>query len=343
MRGGLLRSWSGLAVVVMLGACSNIIGISSYEVDPALDEGAGATSSSGGDTSNGGKATNGGKGPTGGKTWVMDGGAPAGGDDTGMGGMAPGGTPAIGGKATGGSSSAGAPPGGEGGMGGDPTPGGCASAKDCDDTIDCTTDTCNSAGVCVHTPKDTLCDATQCEACQAGIGCVAGPKTVMQLLSAPDFDTVGDWDESTSEAANIVTAAGAQSGTKVAKFGPAAVNAKKQQYSDLLQYMTFPEGMVSLTVTGYYKLTVGTKLPADDYLVIALYEDGAIDPFTQFHSFEATAGAQTAWKAFTYNAPKSDVLQLAGTDQMYTFDLVAHLWDTVFQFDSLQLNATVCQ
>jgi hypothetical protein len=330
-----------LAVLGLLGACSNIIGVSSYEIDPTLDEGGGGSSSSGGSKlSNGGKAIGGKEGV------ITEAGAPAGGDDTGVGGS----NITVGGKATGGSQAtggtgteAGSPAGGDG-MGGDPTPAGCGSAADCDDTIDCTTDTCSATGVCVHTPKDTLCDGTLCEACQAGIGCVAGAKTVMQLLLDPNFDAVtGDWDESASDGINVVTAAGAQTGTKVAKFGPAANNAQDQQYSDLLQYLTIPAGTVALSLTGYYKLTVGTKVPADDYLVLAIYADGEISPFTQFHSFEATAGAQAAWKTFTYSAPKSEVVVLAGTDQEYTFDLVAHVWDTVFQFDSLQLNATVCE
>lgn len=343
MRGGLLRSGYGLAVLALLGACSNIIGVSSYEIDPALDEGGGGSSSSGGKP-NGGKSS-------GGEANVVEGGAPAGGDAAGVGGSevvvggkANGGSQATGGSnATGGTGDAGSPMGGDG-MGGDPTPAGCGSAQECDDTIDCTTDTCNASGVCVHTPKNTLCDGTLCETCKAGIGCVAGPKSTMQLLLDPNFDALsGDWDDSTSDDFNVVTAAGAQSGTRVAKFGPAANNAAEQQYSDLLQYLTFPAGTVALSLTGYYKLAVGTEAPADDYLVLAIYEDGEIEPFTQFHSFEATAGAQAAWKSFTYTAPKSEVAVLSGTDQEYTFDLVAHVWDTVFQFDSLQLNATVCE
>jgi len=328
-----------LAVLGLLGACSNIIGVSSYEIDPALDEGGGGSSSSGGSKlSNGGKASGGKSGV------IVEAGAPAGGDDTGVGGSNDVGGKATGGsKATGGTGTAGSTPVGGDGMGGDPTPAGCGSAKDCDDTIDCTTDTCNASGVCVHTPKDTLCDGTLCEACQAGIGCVAGPKTTMQLLADPNFDLMmDDWVEA-GDVTNIVAAAAAQSGTMVAKFGPALPNAKDQQYGDLLQYLTIPANTVSMTMTGYYKLTPGTKAPADDYLVLAIYEDGETLPFSQFHSFEATIAAQAMWKSFSYNLPKSEIAVLAGTDQLYTFDLVAHVWDTVFQFDSLQLNATVCE
>jgi hypothetical protein len=325
MRGGLLRSWSGLAVVSLLSACSTIIGVSDYEIDPTVGEGSGGSSSAG-------RSSDGGKTPMAG-TSSVDAGAPAGGDDTGVGGKAI----SMGGKSTGGQSTGGSTP-----MGGDPTPIGCQGAGDCDDTIDCTTDTCNASHVCVHTAKDTLCDASLCESCQVGIGCVAGPKATMQLLLDPNFDLqTGDWDESGSDGTNVSVVVGAQSGTRAAKFGPGDLTADEGEYSDLLQYVTIPEGTIALSLTGYYKLAPGTFAPADDYLVAAFYEDGAIKPFTQFHSFEATAGAQVAWKMFTYNAPKADVLQMGGTE--YTFDLVAHLWDTVFHFDSLQLNATVCQ
>lgn len=336
MVGGLFRSWSGLAVVTLLGACSNIIGISSYEIDPTLDEGSGG---SGAGTKSGGGASHAG-------SKNMDGGepnTPVGGDDTGGSGV---GGSNNGGSNNGGSSPlAGAPAAGEPGVGGEPSSSGCKTAQDCDDTIDCTTDTCNAVGTCVHTPKNNLCDGTLCETCQVGIGCVAGPKTTTQLLLDPGFDILpatGDWDESGSDGINVVTNNAAQTPTKIAKFGPVTGNnPPDQQYSDLLQYITIPAGTVSLTLTGYYKLTAGTTAPEDDYLVAAFYEDGETLPFTQFHSFEATVGPSTTWKSFSYSAPKNDVAKMGGVD--YTFDLVAHVWDTVFQLDSLQMNATVCQ
>jgi hypothetical protein len=315
--------------IALVGACSNIIGVSDYEIDPKLDEGNGTAGSEASGGSDGGGSDTGGTN-SGGKT--------AGGTDTG--GATPGGAD-TGGTEAGGMNAGGATPGGEGGSGG-ALQSECETAGDCDDTIDCTTDTCNASGSCVHTAKDTLCDATLCETCQLGIGCVAGPMTTTQLLLDPSFDgPAGDWDETSSDGINVSTVAGAQSGTKVAKFGPAANNATEQQYSDLLQYVTIPAGTVGLTLKGYYKLTPGVKAPADDYLVAAFYEDGEVMPAAQFHSFEATAGAQATWKAFSYSAPKADVAVMVG--QEFSFDLVAHVWDTVFQFDTLQLNATVCQ
>ena len=278
MRGGLLRSGSGLLAMVLVGACSNIIGVSSYEIDPALDE----------DQGSGGKNTRAGSGnePIG---------ATAGEGGDGTAGTDIGGTPSVGGKpGTGGKG--GTPTMSEGGMGGEPPVAECTTAAQCDDEIDCTTDSCN-AGSCVHTPKDTLCDSSLCETCTVGIGCVAGPKDVVQLLQDPSFDLPSsDWDESGSDGKNVVTLVGAHSGTNVAKFGPAGPAAEEQDYSDLLQWVTIPEGTVALTLTGWYRATAGVTAPEDDYVVAAFYEAGSTRPFSQFHSFPSlSTSARSAW------------------------------------------------
>jgi hypothetical protein len=346
MRGGLLRSWSSLAALALVGACSNIIGISSYEIDPTLDEGSG------------GKLGIGGKLGVGGKSPIIEGGAPAGGDEAGVGGetISRGGKASGGTKSTGGTGNAGSPMGGDatagdGGGGGDgaggaPTPTGCTTNKDCDDTIDCTTDTCLANGKCGHAPKDTLCDSTRCETCTVGIGCVPGPSTKEQILLDPNFDAVsGDWDDSSSDITNIVTNAAAQSPGRIAKFGPVIVNATSYEYDDLLQYITLPKGVVGMTLTGYYKLTP-TKIlhpdDPDDYVALGFYDlNGGIQPVVQFHSFQGDGAAQAAWKAFTYDAPKDEVALIAdGGD--YSFDFVA-LTYSAFQFDTMTLTTTMCQ
>lgn len=355
-----------MGVVAVLGACSNIIGISSYEIDPTLDDSGGGSSAHAGTRSSGGMSTSGSKG-------MSDAGEPA------IGGDATGGTKGTGGsKGNGGSagtqSAAGTNnAGGEGGAGGIGTTGGtagkggtagtagkggtagtggsvvsgCTSNKDCDDTIDCTTDTCLADGKCGHAPKDTLCDASNCETCTVGIGCVAGPTKKEQLLLNPGFDdTVNvDWDDSGSDAAtNLYTNAMAQSGTKIAKFGPVGLNVNKHEYDDLLQTISLPDGVVDLTVTGYYKLTPTAKvIPAteDDYIVLQLYDlNGAADPVVEFHSFYGDDPAQATWKSFTFSATKAEVSALVASD--FTFDFVGHVFST-YQFDTMTLTSTICQ
>ena len=307
--------------MVLVSACSNIIGVSSYEIDPALDEASGGKN---------------GKEPTAGTT-------SEGGDGT-AGSDSPGGKGGTtGGKGSAGSTTAGTSAGGE------PPGPDCTTAAQCDDEIDCTTDSCN-AGECVHTPKDALCDGTQCETCMVGIGCVAGPKDVIQLLENPSFDlSTNDWDMS-GDSGEIATLNGAHSGTKVAHFGPAPANATEQGYGDALQWVTIPEGTVALNLTGWYRANTKTTCrpecdayedTVEDYVVAAFYEDGATRPFSQFHSFEASNSAAAMFKMFSYTAPKADVKNMAGNE--YSFDLVAVVWDSEYYFDTLQLNATVCQ
>jgi hypothetical protein len=312
MRGDLLRFWPGLCVVVLLGACSNILGISSYEIDPNLGQ---------------------------------DPSPEAGGSDTG-------GTAGSGATSGSGGGAAGESQGGqvgEAGAAGAPNPPvECKTDVECDDGFDCTTDGCTVAGKCNHLPKDSLCDAMQCETCVVGIGCVAGAKQTTQLLLDPNFDDMNaDWSEkSDTFGKNLFVSPLPQTPTMIAKFGPAKSTAAAEEYGDLLQQVTIPPGTIALNLTGYYKLTPGkdsvAKPLAKEYVAVGFWEiGGGIEPFAQFHSFEAVDGAQAAWTAFTYDIPKAKVTAMAGND--YTFDLVANLWGSVFQFDTLAVNVTACE
>src|ERR1700742_3394583 len=168
---GLLRSWHGFGLVVLGRPSSKLICLSSYQVDPSRDENGGE----GGSRSSGGKAS-------GGSSVIPNAGEAAGGDQT----TTTGGS-AAGGKSstTGGEPELGGTPGAAGEMQGDAgmpgTPSKCSSVRDCDDTIHCTVDACGGDGKCTHTPKDSVCDAAQCEVCTIGIGCVAGPKQTTQI------------------------------------------------------------------------------------------------------------------------------------------------------------------
>jgi hypothetical protein len=318
MRGRSLGSKSGGVVAALaLGACQSIIGISSYDIDPSLDDAEiGGASLEGGAT--GSPSTSNGGG-------LVD----AGGGDGG-GGQAP-----RGGTETGGAETGGAPSGGESG---------CSDPAECDDGIDCTVDTCD-AGVCTSTPDTNLCAATsdECVTCQAGIGCVLGDRVVQELLLDPSFDDMtANWVEySDNFDNNIFVEAGAQSGARIVKLGPAPLNATKQEYADLLQYVTIPDGTIGLTFSGYYKLAPGTKKPAADYVVAGLYEMGGREPFAQFHSWAGDSGAKTAWTAFSYGADRADIQAMWGLE--YTFDVVARTWDSVYRLDTLSLQATVCR
>lgn len=269
---------------------------------------------------------------------VNNAGSATGGSSSGDAGMDTGGTN-TGGTNTGGTSTM------AGGEGGGAEPSGCTSSRDCDDTIDCTKDACGPGGVCTHSPDDTKCDASRCEACVANVGCVEGETEQEQLLVDPSFDMSStDWDQTSDRfGKNIFADAAAQSGTNIAKFGPAAAAAKEQEYADLLQYVTIPEGVVALTLTGYYKLAAGTKDPANDYVAVGFWDPGSADimPVSQFHSFSGNSGAKPAWTAFTYKLSGVDLDGMPGNE--FTFDLVANTWDSVYQFDTLAVQATTCK
>ena len=49
-------------------------------------------------------------------------------------------------------------------------PAACGSADECNDNIECTADRCNTSGVCVHDPNNSLCPGF--EVCRTGEGCV---------------------------------------------------------------------------------------------------------------------------------------------------------------------------
>jgi hypothetical protein len=290
--------------VSLLGACQTIIGISRYEIDPNLDGAAGEAST----TAEAGA-----------------GGAPS--------------PDAAGAAGVAGESAA------WGGAGGapEPTPE-CATEDDCDDTIGCTVDACDD-GVCTHAPERARClpEAGECLDCRLGIGCVAVPAVVQELLLDPAFDEgKGEWTEhSDHHELNLFVEDGAQSGTRIARFGPSPTPATIEEYADLSQVITIPEHTSSLRLTGYYQLAPGTLKVSSDYAAAALYRLGEIEPASEFHSWQGTSGVQSEWQQFSYDAPRDEVLELRGAE--LTFDLIAHVYESVYRFDTLSLQATICE
>jgi hypothetical protein len=324
MLGGSVKSWSVVALMAALGACSNIIGLSEIDIDPSLDP------SSGGEPGSGGKSTTGGK-STAGDTVIPEGGVPG-----------------DGGKASGGSagktSDAGASAGGE-------PPSGCQRAAECDDDIDCTVDTCEEDGKCAHKADSTLCTAgtDMCTSCKVGIGCVDSAPVVKELLLDGNFDdATGDWVEYSEDYddQNIFADAAAHSGGFSVKLGPAKAGEKDQEFSDLNQLFTVPASTVKLTLAGYFKLAPGTKLPTEDYAQLTLFSpdtdsQGNYTRYVDYHSFDGNDPKQEEWAAFSYETSKSVIKKVAGKD--VTLDLVCETWETVYYFDSLSLKASVCE
>jgi hypothetical protein len=297
MRGSFGSRYGLLLAASWLGACQTIIGISRYEIDPALDGTAG-------------EAT---------------------GSDAGAGSSTDGG---AGGEAGAAGGATGVP---------EPTPE-CTTEEECDDTIGCTVDACED-GVCTHTPERLRCfpEAGECLDCRLGIGCVAAPVVLQELLLDPAFDNAkGEWNEhSDHNERNLFVEEGAQSGTLIARFGPSPTPETVEEYADLSQVITIPEHTSSLRLSGYFRFAPGSQRLATDYAAAAVYELGEIEPASEFHSWPASSAERAEWQQFSYEAPRDEVLTLQGHE--LTFDLIAHVHDSVYRFDSLSLEATICE
>jgi hypothetical protein len=317
MRAGLFETWpKWLLLSVTLGACSNIIGISGYEIDPSLDP-------------DSGEAGEPGEGGTGADAGSSSGGTTSGGQA----GEAPGGATSVVG---------GAHQGGDGGAG--------TCAERCDDEITCTVDSCDDDGECLNTPDSALCDedADECATCEAGIGCVTRDATTLELLANPSFDaTPKIWRELleyTEQTLIIETDQFAETPDYSAYFGALAdpESADDQAYAGIYQTIAIPEGTKQLRVTGFYEVYPGLYLPSMDDLTVALYEIGvASSPAVLFHTWTADDGEIGPWAAFEYLAPAAQLASVVGTN--VTFDVFAYTWDSSFYVDSLSLQATVCE
>ena len=324
MRRGWTVCWSGLASVVALAACSNIIGIDGYAIDPALD-------------GDGGGASAGPKG-TGGELPLAQGGD----GSSGAGGIPAGGA--------GGPDAGGSAVGGEAGAAGAPPTSGCQSAQDCDDTIDCTTDTCGADGQCVHSADDTVCTPAtgMCSHCKLGIGCVDAAPQEQELLLDPSFDqNVGDWVEySDTFSFNISADASAHSASNLVKFGPARAKADEREFAGVYQEVYIPPGTIKLTVSGWYKMLPGSltgeRPAAGDYVTLTLFGlDADVTRYVDYHEWAGSQAKQTTWTRFTYDTSKSKLAKVLGLD--VSLDLVCETWDTLYYFDSLSLTASVCE
>lgn len=322
------RLWSRsgcLAASALLGACANIIGLSDYEIDPSLDQGGSSVGKGGSNVGGqGGDAA----------------GAPAGGTNE---------LPQAGTSTSGTSGTAGMAGGGaDGGTGGSAP--GCVPS-DCDDEIDCTVDTC-ADGECLHAPDDSLCtaDADECVSCQQGIGCLATPITVTQLLANPSFDeATSDWEEvildTDVQQVIVHDDPDAHSAGRSAWWEAAAPDAPKPSYADLLQPITLPAGTVSLRVSGVYKMLGGVISPADDFTKAGLYE--GTDELLAFHNWWGNDLEQTVWTSFEYEAPPAKLKKLVDRaaldpDLDLTFDIYGFTRDTRYFFDTLSLEARSC-
>lgn len=304
MSPALCTSRSSMALAAaVLLGCQTIIGIADYEIEPTLGQGAGGDSAAGA-----------------GGEHLADAGerSPAGGPGGGAG------EPGMAGS--GGSFS------------------GCRKDLDCDDTIPCTDDRCGLDGICQHLAKQELCVSTHgnCLRCELGLGCVQAPTELRELLRDGSFDLdEGAWLWEIEEHGEpIVAEPDAHSGGRAVRMGPSLASGV-QAYADVSQRLVIPKNTQSLQLSGYYQVEPGPTKPGEDSVYGACFDVVDDDLVANFYDWSASGGEQNTWKAFSHSASRSDVLEMWETE--YAFALVAYTTGSAFRFDSLSLQATVCE
>jgi hypothetical protein len=294
--------------------------------------------------------------PQGGDTGVMssEGGEPS---SAGAAGLAHGGEAASGGAAgatnvagastTDGGAGSGGAGGDGGGAGGDGTvvTPGCRFSSDCDDGIPCTVDGCASNHVCSHYADNSLCqaDTGECLGCDPSAGCVSRAMTTTEVLLDKDFDQLsGVWSEaSATYFYALFESQYADTLPYLAEFGPADLDADEQEHATLSQTFVLPAGTQKLTFRGSYQLSPGgTQLDIEDSTRVALHLGASANEAYLFNVWLGVEPAVHFWKSFSYEAGRADLTSLLGKSTR--LELEANTWDTIFDFDSLSLEATVC-
>lgn len=241
---------------------------------------------------------------------------------------------------------AGAGAAGEGG-GGDGSTGtpGCKLVSDCDDGIACTVDRCNLNHSCSHSADSSLCAAGpgECQACDAKVGCVSRSTTNVELLLDKDFDQLsGIWKEaSVTYGYTIFSSQYADTPDYLVELGPADLDAFEQEHATMSQTFVLPAGTQKLTFSGQYQLSPGgTQLDIEDSTRVALHLGTNASEAYLFNVWLGVEPAIHFWKGFNYEVAAAELKPLLGKKARLEFE--ANTWDTIFDFDSVSLEATVC-
>jgi len=232
---------------------------------------------------------------------------------------------------------------------------GCTVNTDCDDAIDCTTDTCSGAGVCVHTPDDGVCAASGyvClpNQCVVGVGCSPVDITEeVQLVANGNLDSGGSWSEASSNGYPLIVVedatVAAHTPTRYAWLGGAWY-----EFSELFQLVSVPTGTQALNLNFFYQLSTNDPyywLPYNYNVMGAeiLSSDGG----TVLQTILALGNQDTtgSWTEVSVDLDPS----WAGTDVLVYFwaSIGAEYYssgyyfgNTNFRIDTVSLTASVCQ
>jgi hypothetical protein len=190
-----------------------------------------------------------------------------------------------------------------------------------------------------------LCEAGpgECQACERGVGCVARATTTAELLLDKDFDELsGVWKEaSATYFYTIFPSQYADTPDYLVELGPADLDALEQEHATMSQTFVLPAGTQKLTFSGQYQLYPGgTQLDIEDSTRVALHLGANASEAYLFNVWLGVEPGVQFWKGFSYEASSAELAVLLGKKTRLEFE--ANTWDTVFDFDSLSLKATVC-
>jgi hypothetical protein len=312
----------------ILGACSELIGLSDFEKGDAPE-------GDGGEESTGGKGATGGKGGTSGS---QSGGS----SGSGRGGTGTGGRGGTGNTGPGGES-------GDGGMGGEPEggtggmPGGKGGTAGRGGTSGAGMGGISGAGA----------GSGGAGTAGGGIGGMGGSgggscTTVTVPLRSPGFDSdTGAWiqyDDGTGPPRPSIIETAASAGITAHSVPNVANLAGRDSISieGHYQTLTIPAGAVTITLSGYRQVrTEESVTTVYDRVRVQMYEDaiagtGYLGEFATF----ANTDAGTAWVSFT-----GQLAVGARAGQMMDLDMWAVTDSSLitdFYFDSLTLTALVC-
>ncbi len=226
---------------------------------------------------------------------------------------------------------------------------GCMTNADCDDGIECTTDTCNGSGACVRTPDDEVCpdsgDACQPNKCVAGSGCqLVDISESKELIVNGAFDAAGGWQEAATNNYAIVHAE-TDTPTLAHTFPRLAWMAGMA--NDLAEMwsappITVPEGTRSLEFSIYYHVESTIDEPDRDITRIALRtaeDDTEVYSIAEWANQDVTSG----WTLFSTSV---DVSELEADElELYIYSQTGDWGEEEFTdvfLDTASMVANIC-
>lgn len=225
----------------------------------------------------------------------------------------------------------------------------CLTDADCDDSADCTVDTCNDGSLCNHEPDHGQCpdsgDVCRPNRCTAGTGCqVVDVSRPVELLSNGFLEqgNVG-WTETSDNYGQVIFVYGyvptLQPHTSPYVGWLGGGEALRAESNSMAQTVTVPAAVVTLELSFFYQIWADDLPDFQNQLVVTLSgeEGSAIEQeVVTFYNQDRTR----VWSHFSAIIDAAD---WAGSEAVLAFSGTSADGYTHFFVDSVELVATVCE